>query len=176
MDTACHIRRPGTQCFENIQLAAAVRVAPARAAAVFLRPGDEGVEEPDGGHVTRACTWHGEFEQKHLLRAAKAVVCRDAWAIVATPCAVLAAAGRAGEKDNFVVVEEDVGEGLRGGSCCCARGGSVRKGGAKVGGPDAGGAGAGTAAHVVEEDNVVGCTGGGGVVGLLGPGCAGGGW
>ena len=178
MDTAGHIRRPRAQRLEDIQLAAAVRVAPAGTTAVLLRPWDKRVEQPDGRLISGSCARHSEFEQEDLVCAAKTVISWDARPEISTAPSSgrVSATGLASHEDDFVVVEEDVLESLRGGGGGSAGGGGVGEGGAEVGGPDAGGAGAGTAAHIVEEDDVVGCAGGGGVVGLLGPGCAGSCW
>lgn len=178
VDAARHIRRPRTQRLEDIKFPAPIGVAPARTRSVLLRPRNQGVQQPDSGLIRGTRAWHCKFQQEYLFGAPKTMICRYPRSIISTSPSGggVGAARLGGHEDDFVVVEEDVLQGLRGRCGGGAGGGGVGEGGAEEGGPDPGGAGAGAAAHVVEEDEVGGCAGGGGVVGLLGPGCTGGSW
>lgn len=153
---ADHARVAGVEHLEQVELAAAGRVGPARAAAVLLGARDEGVEGPDGGHVAaRRVERHGELEQEELRGAAEAVVRHGARPIVAA--AVVRGAQAVREDDDLGRRwERGVGEHRRAGGVAGARGGGVGERGAEGRVPDS----RGRAAVVVQECQARGGAGG----------------
>lgn len=102
VDAADAARLARGEDLEQVQLAAAGRVAPAAARAVLLSARDERVEHPDGGHVGGTgggVVRHGELEQEDFRGAAEAVVRDAARARVAAQA--VRGARSVGEEDDF---------------------------------------------------------------------------
>ena len=139
MQRSHHAGIPRIQHLEKIQLAAAVRVAPALTCPVLVRARDERVEHPDGGHVrARSIQRHGEFDEEDLRGAAETVVSDSAWTVVAA--AIIRSASFVREEDDFHGIEEcGIGEDGGGGGIATTAGLGVGEGGAELRAPKTGG-------------------------------------